>query len=109
MNELLIDFIREKRIDSFQKVSFLLFLHQHASQEGVSREFARQLNFAADPLLEEVVQDLKASGVLEQQGEHYRLPNQPEVFHGMQHLAQAYEDPMTRQALLGRLYRRHAA
>lgn len=109
MNELLINFIREKRIDSFQKVSFLLFLHQHASQEGVSREFARQLNFTADPLLDEVVQDLKASGILEEQEDRYRLPNQPEVFHGMHSLAQAYQDPMTRQALLGRLYRRQAA
>ncbi|MCB0116759.1 MAG: hypothetical protein R2873_28970 [Caldilineaceae bacterium] len=106
MNEVLTRFIEEKRIDSFQKVSFLLFLYQHAVRNEVTHEFARQLNFAGDPVLEEVVNELTSSGLLQQRSGRYILQNEPEIREGLAHLVAAYEDPMARQALLGQLYRR---
>lgn len=108
MNETLIRFIQEKQIDSFQKVSFLLFLYRHAERHAVSHEFARQLNFAGDPELEEVVNSLTATGLLHQQSGHYILQTEPEVRQGLEHLVRAYEDPLDRQSLLGRIYQRRA-
>jgi hypothetical protein len=106
MNETLIQFIQEKQIDSFQKVSFLLFLYRYADCHAVSHEFARQLNFAGDPVLEEVVNELTASGLLRQQSGNYILQTEPEIRQGLDHLIRAYEDPLVRQSLLGRIYQR---
>lgn len=106
MNEILLRFIHGRRIDSFQKVSFLLFLYRYAQNHGVSHEFARQLNFSSDPQFDDMIVELTAAGILQQHGRCYILPNEPEVRQGLDSLMQAYEDPLTRQDLLGRLYRR---
>jgi hypothetical protein len=45
-----------------------------------------------------------AVGILQQHGGCYILQNEPEVRQGLDSLVQAYEDPLTRQDLLGRLY-----
>lgn len=108
MNDALIQFIQEKQIDSFQKVSFLLFLYRYAERHAVSHEFARQLNFAGDPVLEEVVNELTAAGLLQQQSGRYILQTEPEIRQGLEHLIRAYEDPQDRQSLLGRIYQRRA-
>jgi hypothetical protein len=108
MNDVLTRFIQEKQIDSFQKVSFLLFLYRHAISNEITHEFARQLNFAGDPILEEVVNELTASGLLQQRSGRYILQNAPDIREGLAYLVEAYEDPMARQALLGQLYRRRA-
>ena len=108
MNTTLLKFIQNNRIDSFQKVSFLLFLHRYADRAGVTREFARQLNFASEPALEEVIDELTAVGLLTEHGGRYMLQNEPEIRQSLDHLVQAYEDPLVRQDLLGQLYRREA-
>ncbi len=106
MNDALTRFIREKQIDSFQKVSFLLFLYRHATHHEVSHEFARQLNFSGDPILEEVVNELSASGLLHQRSGRYILDTKPEISEGLANLVEAYEDPVARQSLLSQLYQR---
>jgi hypothetical protein len=106
MNETLIQFIHEKQIDSFQKVSFLLFLYRYAEHHAVSHEFARQLNFSGDPVLEEVVDELTSTGLLQQQSGHYILQTEPAIRQGLEHLIHAYDDPVLRQTLLGQIYQR---
>jgi len=109
MNDIVRNFIHEKQIDSFQKVSFLLFLYRYADHHQVSHEFARQLHFSADPLLEDLVNELSAVGLLQQVRGHYILPNVPEIRQGMDNLVRVYEDPLARQDLLIHLYRRRPA
>lgn len=105
MNATALKFIHENRIDSFQKLSFLLFLHRHAQRHRVTREFARQLNFAGDPVFEEVIDELLDVGLLHQQGNAYTLGNDPALRSEIELVAQLYEDPLARQVLLGQLYR----
>lgn len=108
INDVLTRFIQEKQIDSFQKVSFLLFLYRHATHNEVTHEFARQLNFAGDPILEEVVNELTAAGLLQQRSGRYILQNEPDIHEGLAYLVEAYEDPLVRQGLLSQLYRQRA-
>ena len=43
MSNTVASFIRAKNIDSFQKLCFLLFLHQQPELTGTSHEFAELL------------------------------------------------------------------
>lgn len=43
MDELAVNFVRAMQIDSFQKLYFLLYLHQHPDLIGTSQQFAEQL------------------------------------------------------------------
>lgn len=105
MNETAFQFIQERQIDSFQKLSFLLFLHRYAPRNAITPAFARQLHFNIDPTFEEIVEELTAAGLLHHQDETYALKNEPEIRQGLAQLVELYEDPLARQQLLGRLYR----
>jgi hypothetical protein len=83
-----------------------LFLYRYAERHQVSREFARQLHFSAEPVLEEVTTELSVAGLLHQSSGHYTLPNSAEIRQGLEHPVRVYEDPLARQDLLAHLYRR---
>lgn len=59
MGDMVASFIRAKHIDSFQKLCFLLFLHQHPDLIGTSQEFAERLYLGDVQLLEEIITDLQ--------------------------------------------------
>ncbi len=100
MNEMVNNYIRTKNIDSFQKLRLLLFLHQHPHLKGTSQELAARLHLGDTSLIENIITDLHQAGLINQVGNHYQLPDEPELRSQLQHLAHAFEHPVTRQELL---------
>ena len=100
MNDVVASFIRVKHIDSFQKLCFLLFLHQHPELTGTSREFAELLYFGDVRLLEEIITDLQMVGLVDCVENRYKLHGEPDVRSCLQYLARAFEDPLAHQKIL---------
>lgn len=101
-------FILQRRIDSFHKIWFLLFLHQHSEQRQINREYIRQVTFTDAPTLDEVIEELEEAGLLTAAGDALSLEDAPDVRCELDVMALVFEDPTGRQELLRRLYR-HAA
>ena len=100
MNRRLARYIQSKRIDSFQKLQFLLFLHQHPKMTGTREEFAKQLYWGDTALLKKIIIDLQFAGLIERVGKHYKLRDEPKVDFYLQKLAQSFENPLDRQQLI---------
>lgn len=100
MNEIVNNYIRTKNINSFQKLRFLLFLYQHPHVKATSQEFANRLHLADTLLIENIITDLHQAGLIDRVDNRYKLPDEPEVHSQLQHLAHAFEHPLTRQELL---------
>ena len=98
-------FIVHRRIDSFHKLWFLLFLHQRSNENRVNREYLRQVTFADDPTLDEVIDELQNAGLLKTRGESLSIVDDQEVRSDLDRMASVFEDPWGRQELLRRLYR----
>ncbi len=101
-------FILQRKIDSFHKIWFLLFLHQHAHEDKTHRDYARQVSFADAPTLDEVIEELQDAGLPMATGEALSLRDAPEVRSKLETMAHVFEDPTGRQELLRRPYM-HAA
>lgn len=100
MNEELASFIRDRRIDSFQKLSFLLFLFQHPKLTGTSQQFAKRLYLGEVSLLDKIINDLCQAGLVNCVGNRYMLDDEPDVRFYLKFLTQTFEDPLARQELL---------
>jgi hypothetical protein len=100
MNEIVNTYIRTNNIDSFQKLRFLLFLHQHPHLKATSQEFANRLHLADTLLIENIITDLHQAGLIDRVDNRYKLSDEPEIRSQLQHLARAFEHPLTRQELL---------
>ena len=100
MDNIVVDFIRAKRIDSFQKLYVLLFLHQHPTLVGTSQQFANKLYLGHLPLVKEILDDLHRVGLVDGIGRRYKLCNDSEVGAYLQFLAEALKDPLARQKIL---------
>lgn len=100
MDEIVARFIHTRHIDSFQKLYFLLFLHEHPDMNGTNQDFSNQLYLANQAQLTKIITDLQAVGLVDQIEDHYKLHNQPDVEVWLEHLAKAFDDPMARQQLL---------
>ena len=98
-------FIIHRRIDSFHKLWFLLFLHQRSNENRVNREYVRQVTFADAPTLDEVIDELQNAGLLKTRGESLSIVDDQEVRSDLDRMASVFEDPPGRQELLRRLYR----
>ncbi len=98
-------FLVQRRIDSFNKVWFLLFLWQR-SEHSVNRAFARMATFSDDPTLDEIISELENVGLLTLQDGKCMLRRESEIETGLAAMLLTYEDPIARQQLLSRLYRR---
>lgn len=103
MNEAITDFLRTKRIDSFQKLRFLLFLYQRPASSGTNQEFAKHLYLGDMPLLEKITGDLHAVGLIEEAEGRYRLRWEPALQSILGDLARTFEHPLTRQKLLDKV------
>ena len=100
-------FLLQHQIDSFNKVWFLLFLWQR-SERSINRAFARMATFSDERTLDEIIGELENAGLLTVQGEQCALRQESEIETGLNAMLSAYEDPVARQQLLTRLYRRTA-
>lgn len=100
MNETVHNYIRTKKIDSFQKLRLLLFLHRHPHMRVTSQELAHRLHLGDTLLIETILTDLRQTGLVTQMGNSYQLPDEPELKLHLQQLACAFEHPVTRQELL---------
>jgi hypothetical protein len=100
MNNRLVNFIREKNIDSFQKLRFLLFLYQHPKLTGTSRQFAKRLYLGDVSLLEKIIDDLRAAGLVNCIENRWILHDEPKIRRHLQHLTKAFDDPLARQEIL---------
>ncbi len=103
MTDAVTSFIRARQIDSFQKLCFLLFLHQHPDVSGTCQEFASRLYFGNTPLLERIIIDLRLAGLLDCEAGRFKLRNDPDVRSYLQCLASAFENPLARQRILDQL------
>ncbi|GIK41834.1 MAG: hypothetical protein BroJett011_56670 [Chloroflexota bacterium] len=103
MINMVADFIRARRIDSFQKLRFLLFLHHHPDLSETDQKFAEHLYLGDTRLLEQIIRDLQKVGLVDCVENRCRLHNQPEVSSCLQCLAKAFEDPLARQTILDQM------
>ena len=99
MNDIIM-FIRAKRIDSFQKLRLLVFLHRHPESSWTSQEIAERLCLGNVPLLEGILADLRAAGLVDCIGNGCTLANEPGVQLYLQRLGKICEDPLARQQIL---------
>ena len=99
-------FMLLRQIDSFHKVWLLLFFHQRSHEDGINREYLRQVTFADAQTLNEAVDELQDAGLLIATGEALSLRDALEVRSDLDTMARVFEDPLGRQDLLRRLYRR---
>lgn len=98
-----VDFLRTKQIDSFQKLRFLLFLQQHPHFKGSAQEYAHYLHLGSGLLLSDIIQELQKVGLLVNGNNCWQLTDEAGVKEDLQHLAQAFENPLTRQEILAQL------
>jgi len=99
-NKALLSFLSAKKIDTYQKLRLLLFLHNHPHQAGTSQDFAQWLHLGDTLLLESIVSDLEAVSLVTQVENRYVLSSNPDIQQHLQDLAIAYENPITRQEIL---------
>ena len=97
------DFIEVKRIDSFQKLRLLLFLHQRPEVTKSLQQLAERLYLGHLPLLERIMNDLRLAGLVERVGSHYQLSEDPQVRSYLKDLAETFDDPMARQQILAQV------
>lgn len=99
MDKGLANFLRDKQIDSFSKLRFLLFLRQHPRLQGCAQQLAERLYIEA-PLVEKMIADLQGVGLLEGEKNNYRLCDEPNLKLYLENLAKTFEQPLARQELL---------
>ena len=95
-----------RHVDSFQKLRLLLFLHHHPNLQGTSQELAERSFLGHTPFFEILITELNNAGLVEQIGNHYKLPDHPEVKLFLQGLARLFEDPLARQQILDQVSRK---
>lgn len=93
-------YLQSKGIDSFQKLSFLLFLHRHPSLKGTIHELAERAYIGEIPLLKKIVAELQGVGLIERTEDRYKLRDEPPIKSYLSGLARLFEDPLARQELL---------
>jgi len=105
IDENLSRFLAQRGIDSFNKVWFLLFLWQR-SENSINRAFACMATFSDELTLDETIGELERAGLLTVQDGTCSLRRESEIERGLHSMFLTYEDPIARQHLLSRLYRR---
>ena len=102
MDEVALNFIRSKNVDSFQKLRVLLFLHRNSNTPRTCQQLAEQL-FISVPLLEKIIYDLQISGLLDCREHCYALRKEADLKKCLECLAGTFEDPVARQDLLDQI------
>lgn len=102
MNERVARFIREKRIDSVAKLRVLLFLSKHVCLIASPQQLAEWV-FFEPPLVEKIINDLHAVGVLVRIDEGFILQDEPTLRASLTALTQTFQSPLGRQELLNQI------
>jgi hypothetical protein len=106
MDEALASFVRDKHIDSFQKLYFLLFLYRHHRLDGTSQQIACQSYLADSKLMERIIKELQVAGLIDFADGHCLLCDEPGLISHLEGLARTFANPLTRQLLLDQVKRR---
>jgi hypothetical protein len=100
MSDLLANFLRDKKIDSYQKVRLLLYLYQHPGIRQTMQELAQKLYLGGMYMLADTMTELQGTGLIDCEGDYYTLCNDPAVNAMLQRLSKTFEDPVARQRIL---------
>jgi len=109
MTEKIAQFIQTRCIDSYQKLRVLLFFHDHADSSWTSAQIAARLYLGDESLLEKIVTDLQAAGVVDCDARRCRLCNEAGLRAKLQHLVKTCENPLARQEILDNIRRHNLA
>ena len=101
-----VQFIQTRHIDSFQKLRVLIFFHKHSESSWTSPQIVERLYFGDGLLLEEIIADLQAAGLVDCVANRCKLSNEAEVRSTLQHLVKTCENPLARQEILDTVRRR---
>jgi len=101
-----VEFIRSRQIDSYQKLRVLIFFYDHADSSWSSRQIATRLYLGEGSFLEEIIADLQAAGLLNCSAQRCRLGDEVEINADLEHLIKTCENPLARQGVLNGLNRR---
>jgi hypothetical protein len=99
MNDI-VNFMRANHIDSFQKLRFLIFLCWHSESSWSIQQIAEQLCLGDIPLLEDIIADVRAAGLVDCAGGRCSLCKGRQVRSRIRRLARVCEDPQARQQIL---------
>ena len=109
MTEKITQFIQTRRIDSYQKLRVLLFFHDHADSSWSSPQLAARLYLGEGPLLEEIIADLQAAGLVDCDARRCRLRDEAGLRAKLQNLVKTCENPLARQEILDSIRRHNLA
>jgi hypothetical protein len=93
-------FIRDRQIDSLQKLHLLLFLYQHPESSWTSQQMAEQLFVGDVPWLEEMVADLQAVGLVDCTRLGCKARDEAGLRERLHCLVGTCENPLARQEIL---------
>lgn len=96
-------FIRANHIDSFQKLRVLIFFHQHPESSWTGPQLAKQLYLGDEPLLEEIIAELRSAGLVNCMAQRCKLSDEMAVRSSLRHLVKICENPLARQKILDRV------
>jgi hypothetical protein len=99
MNDL-VNFIRANHIDSFQKLRFLIFLCRNSESSWSIQQIAEQLCLGDMPLLEDIIADMRAAGLVDCAEGRCSLHKGRYVRSRLRRLIRVCEDPQARQQIL---------
>jgi hypothetical protein len=99
MNDI-VNFIRAHHIDSFQKLRFLIFLCRHSESSWSIQQIAEQLCLGDIPLLEGIIADMRATGLVDCAGDLCALSAGQQIRSRLRRLDRMCEDPQARQQIL---------
>jgi hypothetical protein len=100
MTQKITRFIQTRHINSYQKLRVLLFFHDHADSSWTNSQIAEQLYLGDGLLLEKIVADLQAAGLVDCVARQCRLCNETGLSVKLQQLVKTCEDPLARQEIL---------
>ena len=100
MDDAVIDFVRDRHIDSFQKLRFLLFLYQHPELRATPQELAERLYLGEVSLLQEIIDDLREVSLVSCSKGYCTLHLDPDARLCLQCVLKAFDNPLVRQELL---------
>jgi hypothetical protein len=99
MNDMF-NFIRANHVDSFQKLRFLIFLCGNSESSWSIQQIAEHLCLGDMPMLEDIIADMRAAGLVDYAGDHCSLHKGWYVRSRLRRLAREWEDPQARQQIL---------
>jgi len=104
MTETLARFLRDSRIDSYQKLRLLLLLYRSTGKALSTQEITQRLHLGDIRILQSAINELQAEGVIKcDENSGCALQQDTELESALKNLAQTFEDPLARQKILAQV------